>query len=63
MSFLKRLSTRQRVWFAGTIITMTAMLAAGWMLEPAGDDAIPPSFTTDMTIRQIAPELARPASP
>lgn len=56
MTFLARLSPRQRGWFFGTLIAMVAIVAVGWALEPRGDAALP-EMTTHMTIRQIAPEL------
>jgi polyferredoxin len=57
MSHLARLSNRQRLWLFGTIIVMVAIVAAGWILEPRGDAAAVPSFSTEMTIRQIAPKI------
>lgn len=57
MSFLARLSARQRVWLAATLVAMAAILAAGWALEPKSDASAVPSFSTDQTIRQIAPQI------
>ncbi len=62
MSYLKQFSARQRRWSFGTLIVMLAIVAIGWLLEPklsepGGDDIRGPSFTTKMTIRQIAPQL------
>jgi NAD-dependent dihydropyrimidine dehydrogenase PreA subunit len=57
MSFLARLSATQRMWFIGTLITMVAIVAVGWYLEPKGDEVKVPSFSTDQTIRQIAPQI------
>ncbi len=57
MSFFKRLSARQRLWFFGTLIAIMALLAVGWALEPGDDAHAALPFTTEMTIRQIAPEL------
>jgi ferredoxin len=36
---------------------MVAIVAVGWYLEPRGDEVKVPSFSTDQTIRQIAPKI------
>ena len=56
MSFLLELSVRQRWWLGGTVAAMLAIVAAGWLLEPS-ESAEARVFSTDMTIRDIAPEL------
>jgi Pyruvate/2-oxoacid:ferredoxin oxidoreductase delta subunit len=57
MSYLARLSSSQYLWLAGTLLTMVAIVGVGWWLEPKGDDVELPSFSTNQTIRQIAPEI------
>ena len=57
MSYLRRLSSRQRVWLVCTLITMLAIVAVGWVMEPRGKNVAAPVVTTDMTIQQIAPQL------
>lgn len=57
MSHLARLSGRQRLWLAGTALLAIAIVAVGWLLEPLAGAAAVPSFSTAMTIRQIAPEI------
>ncbi len=57
MSYLARLSGPQRLWLAATLIAMIAIVGIGWILEPQGDDVEVPSFSTDLTIRQIAPKI------
>jgi ferredoxin len=57
MSYLARLSHRQRLWLGGTLAVMVAIVAVGWILEPKGDAVAVPSLSTDMTIRQIAPQI------
>ena len=54
MSYLTRLSGPQRRWLAATLIAMVTMVGIGWILEPKGDQVAASSFTTDLTIRQIA---------
>jgi ferredoxin len=57
MSFFARLSGTQRLWLAATLMAMVAIVGVGWVLEPKGDDIKVPSFSTDQTIRQIAPKI------
>ena len=57
MSYLTRLSGPQRLWLAATLIAMITMVGIGWMLEPKGDQVAASSFTTDLTIRQIASKI------
>ncbi len=56
MGFFSHLSRRQRVWLLATLVVMVALVGLGWMLEPRGEVELP-AMTTDMTIRDIAPEL------
>ena len=57
MSHFARLSTRQRLWLAATLTTMIAIVSVGWVLEQQRGPAEVPSFSTDSTIRQIAPQI------
>jgi ferredoxin len=57
MSFFARLSGSQRLWFAATLMSMIAIVGVGWVLEPKGDEVRVPSFSTDQTVRQIAPKI------
>jgi ferredoxin len=57
MSFLARLSGKQRLWLAATLVVMIVIVGVGWVLEPKGDEIVVPSFSTDQTIRQIAPQI------
>ncbi len=57
MSYFARLSGGQRLWLAGTLIVMIAVMGVGWFLEPKGDALAVPSFSTELTIRQIAPQI------
>jgi Pyruvate/2-oxoacid:ferredoxin oxidoreductase delta subunit len=57
MSHFARLSASQRIWLVGTLIAMVAIVGIGWYLQPKGDDVKIPSFSTDQTIRQIAPKI------
>ncbi|MBN2473209.1 MAG: 4Fe-4S binding protein [Pirellulales bacterium] len=57
MSYLRSLSRRQHVWLAATLLSMIAIVAAGWILEPEPDEAAAVSLTLEMSIRQIAPAL------
>ena len=56
MSYLSHLSKTQYVWLGGTLIVAAGIVALGWALEPQGEKAAP-SFTTGMSIREIAPKL------
>jgi ferredoxin len=57
MSYLARLSASQRLWLVGTLIAIGAIIGVGWYLEPRADELAVPSFSTDQSIRQIAPEI------
>jgi len=57
MRYLSRLSNTQYVWLIGTLILVTGIVALGWVLEPDHDNGSVASFTTEMTIREIAPKL------
>jgi ferredoxin len=56
MAYLLGLSKVQWVWLIGSLAIGAAMVAVGWVLEPRGGQTLP-SFTTAMSIRDIAPKL------
>jgi Pyruvate/2-oxoacid:ferredoxin oxidoreductase delta subunit len=45
------------MWLIGTLIAMVSIVGVGWYLEPKGDSVSVPSFSPDLTIRQIAPKI------
>ncbi|MDD4785540.1 MAG: 4Fe-4S binding protein [Pirellulales bacterium] len=54
--YLSRLSNAQWAWLIGSLAICAAIITAGWILEPeAGQQSH--SFTTAMSIREIAPKL------
>ncbi len=53
-----RLSGRQRLWLGGTLVAMAAIVAWGWARQPRGKAAAATSYSTDMSIRQIAPKIS-----
>jgi ferredoxin len=57
MSHFGRLSNRQRIWLAGTLVVVAGIVVVGWLLRPKTDPGNMPTLTTDMTIRQMAPKL------
>jgi ferredoxin len=57
MAYLSSLSKVQWVWLVGTLVIGTALVAVGWVLEPVDGAISASSFTTAMSIRDIAPEL------
>jgi ferredoxin len=57
VSYLARLSKTQCLWLAGTLMVAAGIVALGWVLEPEVDDLSADSFTTKMSIREIAPKL------
>ena len=57
MSYLARLSKTQCLWLAGTLMVAAGIVALGWVLEPEVDELSAASFTTKMSIREIAPKL------
>ena len=57
MTYLSSLSKSQWAWLVGTLAVCVAIVAVGWFVE-IDDDAIQASsFTTEMSIRDIAPQL------
>lgn len=57
MAYLSSLSKVQWVWLVGTLAIGIALVAIGWVLEPVDGAISTSSFTTTMSIRDIAPEL------
>lgn len=55
-SYFASLSKRQWSWLLGTLAMCAAIVAVGWVLEPKGGRSSS-SFTTAMSIRDIAPKL------
>ena len=56
ISYLSRLSKAQWAWLIGSLAICAAIITTGWILEPeAGQQSL--SFTTAMSIREIAPKL------
>ena len=56
MAYLLRLSKVQWGWLVGISVIAAAIVAVGWALEPTGDQTAS-TFTTAMSIRDIAPKL------
>lgn len=54
--YFQRLSGAQWRWLIGSLAVCVAIVAVGWALEPRGEQAHP-SFSTAMSIRDIAPKL------
>ena len=57
MSYHTRLSRTQYIWMIGTLIAAAGTVALGWVLEPQHEEVSISSFTTEMSIRDIAPKL------
>lgn len=57
MSYLSRLSKMQHLWLIGSLIVAAGIVALGWALEPQRENVSVSSFTTEMSIRDIAPTL------
>jgi ferredoxin len=57
MLYLSSLSKSQYAWLVGTSVVAIAIVASGWVLESKGDKPSSASFTTEMSIREIAPKL------
>jgi len=54
MPYYTRLSRTQYVWLIGTLIVAAGTVALGWALEPQHEEVSIASFTTEMSIREIA---------
>ena len=57
MPYLTRLSRTQYSWLIGTLIAAAGIVALGCALEPQHEEVSISSFTTEMSIREIAPKL------
>ncbi len=57
MPYLSRLSRTQRLWLAGTLIAAAGIVALGWALQPRHEEVLVSAFTTEMSIREVAPRL------
>ena len=57
MAYLLRLSKVQWVWLIAILVIAAAIVALGWALEAGRDQGSVSSFTTAMTIRDMAPKL------
>ena len=57
MPYLTRLSKTQYLWLIGTLIAAAGIVALGWALEPRHEKVLVSSFTTEMSLREIAPQL------
>ena len=56
IAYCRRLSKVQQIWLVGCLAVCLTIVAVGWTLEPKADQRLP-SFTTAMSIRDIAPKL------
>lgn len=57
MSYLRRLSTTQRLWLVGTLAAMAAIVVAGsFVASQGGLDQVPP-VTVAQSVQQVAPQL------
>jgi len=57
VSYLAQLSKVQYLWLLGTLVATAGIVALGWILEPQREEVLVSSFTTEMSIREIAPKL------
>ena len=57
MPYLARLSKMQYLWLIGTLVAAAGIVALGWALEPQRETVLVSSFTTEMSIRDVAPGL------
>ena len=57
MSYFARLSNRERLWLIGTVVVAVGIVVLGWALEPPPEQLDASQFTTEMSIREIAPRL------
>ena len=56
LAYLSRLSRAQWGWLGGSLAVCMAIVAMGWAFEP-GTKGSQASFTTNMSIRDIAPKI------
>jgi ferredoxin len=57
MLYLTRLSKKQYVWLIGTLSVAIGIVALGWVREPRGEALDPSAFVTELSIKEIAPQL------
>ena len=57
MSYFARLSSQQRLWLVGTLLTMVVIVGVGWLREPSQESLAVSTFSPQMTIRQLAPKI------
>jgi ferredoxin len=57
MTYLSSLSRVQWVWLVATLTAVVIIVAAGWISGPVEPVTSTSSFTTEMSIREIAPAL------
>ncbi len=57
MDYLLSLSKAQRLWLIGSLAAAFAIVAVGWFAAPPRRSLSHYSFTTSMSIREIAPQL------
>jgi len=57
MAYLACLSRIQYLWLIGTLSVAAGIVAVGWALEPPREELPVHSFTTEMSIRDIAPKV------
>ena len=55
--YVSNLSRPQICWLIGSIIIAVAIIVLGVALEPAKEDVSVPSFSLEMSIKKIAPQL------
>jgi len=57
MSYFSQLSKQQIAWLIGTLIAVGGIVGVGWTIEGRNERASDASFTTAMSIKDIAPQL------
>ena len=57
VSWFSLLSARQKSWLFGTVFVMLAIVGVGLYLTTSAEEPAPATFTTDMSIQQVAPKL------
>ena len=57
MSYFSCLSKQQTAWLIATLIAVGGIVGIGWTIEGGGADASVVSFTTAMSIKDVAPRL------
>lgn len=57
MPYLSRLSKQQTAWLTATLIAVGGIVGIGWAIEGEGEKVSVVSFTTAMSIKDVAPRL------